>query len=219
MKIGTFVVKETAAVYPAATPSERMSEYGSASLTDAELLSLILGRRAVESCDIAALMNCTQQELIAQGFSRKEAGKLLAAAELSRRIWKKQLSGDEIFLNNPSMIANYVRQDMRFLKQEIVKVLYLNNRLKLIDCEDMTKGTSDVSLLCPREVIAGALSRNCTAIAICHNHPSYSTNPSSEDIKTTQQLSEACKLMGIRLVDHVIIAGDGYYSFSEAGTL
>ena len=219
MKEGTFVVRETAAVYPAETPKERMSEYGSESLTDSELLSLIIGRRAVKRCDLAALMSCTVQELVSQGFTDSESRKLLATAEIAKRIWRKQVFSDSDALNVPEKIADYVRQDMRFLHQEVFRVLFLTNQFRLIDCVDMTKGTSNTSLVSPREVIAAALNRNCDTIAICHNHPGGSPHPSDEDVTVTRSLEECCKLMQIRLVDHIIIGGDGYYSFKDSGLL
>lgn len=98
--------------------------------------------------------------------------------------------------------------------------MILNDQLKMLGIVRVGVGTSNKSTVDNRKILQAALLCNGLIVALCHNHPSYSLNPSTEDRRSTKNLSEACKIMGFRLIDHIILDPDGnYYSFSDNGEL
>jgi len=116
-------------------------------------------------------------------------------------------------------VANYYMEDMRHEKQEILKLLMLNSKSKLIGETDISKGTVNASLITPRELFIEALQKNAVSIVILHNHPSGDPTPSRNDMLTTKRIMDAGKLIGIELLDHVIIGNNCYVSFRESGIL
>ena len=108
---------------------------------------------------------------------------------------------------------------MRHEKQEILKLLMLNSKSKLIGETDISKGTVNASLITPRELFIEALQKNAVSIVILHNHPSGDPTPSRNDMLTTKRIMDAGKLIGIELLDHVIIGNNCYVSFRESGIL
>lgn len=110
-------------------------------------------------------------------------------------------------------------EDMRHEKQEILKLLMLNSKSKLIGETDISKGTVNASLITPRELFIEALQKNAVSIVILHNHPSGDPTPSRNDMLTTKRIMDAGKLIGIELLDHVIIGNNCYVSFRESGIL
>ncbi len=121
-----------------------------------------------------------------------------------------------------SVATDSVLDRLRFIrnkKQEYLVCLSLDSGGRVITRRTVTIGLLDVSLVHPREVFAGPLKDRAAAVIVAHNHPSGSTDPSDEDIKTTQQLVAAGILLRVPLYDHIIVAGLEYYSFREAGLL
>lgn len=116
-------------------------------------------------------------------------------------------------------MANYYMEDMRHEKQEILKLLMLNSKSKLIGETDISKGTVNASLITPRELFIEALQKNAVSIVILHNHPSGDPTPSRNDMLTTKRIMDAGELIGIELLDHVIIGNNCYVSFRESGIL
>lgn len=109
--------------------------------------------------------------------------------------------------------------DMKDLDREQLRVVFVDARNKIIGWEVVSQGTVTASLAHPREIMKGAILTNSTGIVIVHNHPSGESSPSNEDINLTKRLAQCCTLMGIALLDHVIIASEGCYSFKTAGQL
>lgn len=108
---------------------------------------------------------------------------------------------------------------MRDRKTELFKVLYLNSNNKIIDISDVAEGTVNHAIPIVREIIHAALQKFAAAIICVHNHPSANISPSAEDRKFTQDLLAAGKVMGIKVLDHIIIGDGNYYSFAEEGIL
>jgi DNA repair protein RadC len=108
---------------------------------------------------------------------------------------------------------------MRDLKTEVFKVVYLNSNNKIIDISDAATGTVNQAVPIVREIIHAALQKFAAAIICVHNHPSANITPSPEDKKFTQELTAAGKLMNIKILDHIIIGGDNYFSFTDEGTI
>ena len=116
-------------------------------------------------------------------------------------------------------VVNILLPQVRDLKTEVSKVICLDNDNRIIDLSDAATGTVNQALPIVREIIHRALQKYAAAIVCVHNHPSGNTTPSPEDRKFTQELSAAGKLMGIKVLDHIIIGGDTFYSFANDGML
>jgi DNA repair protein RadC len=108
---------------------------------------------------------------------------------------------------------------MRDLKTEVFKVVYLDSNNRIIDIADAAIGTVNQAMPIVREIIHAALQKFAASFICVHNHPSANIEPSLEDKKFTGELSAAGKLMGIKVLDHIIIGGDTYYSFADEGII
>lgn len=216
-------------------PYEKAAECGVESLSDAELLSVILrtGARKASARDLAeeilkmgdppglsGLLHHTlpdYQEI--RGIGRVKAIQLASVGELSKRIWKAARASESLSFCHPAVIADYYMEEMRHMEQEHVKLLILNTKNVLLRDVDISKGTVNASLATPREVFIEALRYRGAAIILLHNHPSGDASPSEEDCLFTRRVAEAGKLMGIPLLDHIIIGDTSYVSLKERGIL
>lgn len=117
--------------------------------------------------------------------------------------------------SSPEAVYNYLRQSMGDLKREVFKVLYLNSANKIVETEELFRGTVDQAAVHPREVISAALKHNANRLIFAHNHTGGSLRPSREDLDITDKLKQACATVGIEVLDHIITVGDGYFSFKE----
>jgi len=122
-------------------------------------------------------------------------------------------------VTSPSQIANLCRARLEGLSKEQFLVLFLDNRHRLIQSEVMHRGTVDMSVVYPREVLSQALKYQAAAILVAHNHPGGSLNPSAEDIKITIELKNAAEVLGIRFLDHLIVAESKVVSLKELNEL
>ena len=108
---------------------------------------------------------------------------------------------------------------MRDLKKELFKVIYLSSQNQIIEVADLFEGTVDSSFISPREIVEGALKDKAAALIFVHNHPSGNPAPSTSDRELTRQLVYVGKIMQMKVVDHIIIGNDRYYSFADEGLL
>ncbi len=108
---------------------------------------------------------------------------------------------------------------LRYLKKEIVKVVLLNPKLSVIRDITISEGSLNASIVHPREVMIPAIKDSAASFVLMHNHPSGDSTPSQQDIEITHRLSKTGEIVGIKLVDHIIIAGSEYYSFAEEGMI
>ncbi len=122
-------------------------------------------------------------------------------------------------LESPRAAHDYLRVSLGGLGHEVFAVLYLDNRHRLIECQQLFRGTLDGATVHPREVVKEALSRNAAACLLVHNHPSGIAEPSQADELITRRLKEALALVDIRVLDHLVVAGDDVVSFAERGLL
>ncbi|WP_448516612.1 RadC family protein [Pseudothermotoga sp.] len=213
-------------------PRERMKVAGPESLSNVELLAIILrtGRKgkgvnelAQEIMDrfdgsLRSLCNASLEEIAAlDGVGLAKAASIKAAFELGKRLYA-ELSKPRTVLNSPSAIFEFCHE-MRFYEKEIARVLLLDSKLSLITYSDVTMGTNNQTLLHPRDVFRLAVRTNANALILVHNHPSGDPSPSKDDERVTLSMDEAGKILGIRLVDHVIVGKDSYYSFRAAGKI
>lgn len=206
-------------------PREKMIRYGQESLSNAELLGLIIGSGTKEltavgladkilSMDekgLAFLCECTVEELMTlPGLGVAKACQLKAAVEIGRRLSTRQPK-DKISLTSPEEIASLFMERMRYFKEEHFQVLSLDARGGLISVDEVAIGDVMSISIHPREVFSRAVRKGAVAVVLAHNHPSGDVEPSSEDIDTTKRLMEAGNILGICVLDHIII-GDGRYT-------
>lgn len=181
--------------------------------TDAELIELVLGT----SLDVAieGLPREGPSRLRARGAER-EARRLEAVLELSRRLARLPLPrGDPI--GAPHVLAERLRARYRDASREEFLAVLLDGGNRILREATVSVGTRDSALVVPGDVLVEAVRESASGVIFAHNHPSGDPLPSPEDVQVTRRLREACALLGIRFVDHVIVADRGYFSFREEG--
>ena len=207
-------------------PYERFVKCGSKSLTDAELLAILLrtGTRELNVLDLskkilqennknkglARLMDLNYNELLKiKGIGKVKATQLVCIVELAKRLWKSS-KGEVSYFDSPMAVSNYYMQEMRNLKREELHLALLDTRQRLLADILISRGTVNSSVISVRDAVN---------VILVHNHPSGDPQPSKEDIIVTKNVDKACILVGIHLNDHIIIGDNKYYSFKEQGVL
>lgn len=209
-------------------PREKMLTKGEKSLSNAELLAIILRtgtkKQSVlelanyivnkESQGIRWLNDITIEELCKiDGIGLSKATQIKAALELGIRI--SSAKPNKYKVTNPWDIYKYYMESLRYLNKEVFKTILLNTKNEIICDLEVSIGTLNMSLVHPREVFREAIKRSSNKIILMHNHPSGNIEPSNEDKNVTSRLVKCGELIGIEVIDHIII-GDGlYYSFKE----
>ncbi len=214
-------------------PYEKCERLGPGVLSDAELLAVVIrtgtaGERVVDVAARVLSFSKTYQGLLGlnhmslndlksiKGIGRAKAIQLLCITELTKRMAKATNDGRQI-LATPETVANYYMQEMRHLQREMVYLVMMDAKSRLLKDMIISTGTVSSSLLSPREIFLNALKYEAVNIILLHNHPSGDPTPSKEDIKSTQRMKEAGNLVGIRLMDHIIIGDNKYMSLAEQG--
>jgi len=214
-------------------PRERLMEKGSTSLSNEELLAIILGSGNKNSSvkdiafkilssvnNITDLKKITYQELLnIEGIGKAKACIIMATIELAKRLNQNVLTLNNIVFNHPDIIFEYFKSTLENEMQECFYCIYLDSKKKIITNKLLFKGTLDRSLVHPREVFKEACLVSASSIICVHNHPTGNAKPSEEDIFLTKALKQIGDIMGIPLNDHIIIGKDEYYSFFENGGL
>jgi DNA repair protein RadC len=213
-------------------PRERMVQSGAASLSNQELLAIIL-RTGTKSESVLQLSNrvlttfeglrllkeASLEEITdINGIGLAKAVQIMAAVEIGRRIANLEYD-DRYSIRSPEDGANYVMNDMRFLSQEHFVCLYLNTKNQVLHKQTIFIGSLNASIVHPREVFKEAFRRSAASIICIHNHPSGDPTPSREDIEVTKRLAECGKIIGIDVLDHLIIGEKKYVSLKEKGYL
>ncbi len=218
-------------------PREKLTERGAESLTDAELLAIFIrtgvrGRGAVTVAgdlirakgSLTMLSRLGPKELARSisGIGPAKAAELAAAFELGKRLARGD--SERPVLDNAPAIAGMFGAELRASSREVVKVLLLDTKLRLIFQENIAEGSLSECVAHPREIFRPALVHSAYAVVILHNHPSGDPAPSEADRRLTRSLVEAARLLQISLLDHLIIGSrDGgrlpYFSFREAGMI
>ena len=138
--------------------------------------------------------------------------------EISREFLKEQVL-DKPYYRSSREVFDYLYHSMRDLKKEVFKVMYLDSQNRFVGIEDLFKGTLNASAVYPREIIRGAVKHNGTALIFVHNHPAGNPQPSDNDKQITQDLVFAGNIMQIKVLDHIIIGENRYFSFADAGLI
>ena len=213
-------------------PRERLLQQGAQHLAEAELLGILLGKGTARKTAIdlgrelldryKSLQNLfarSPSELMSiRGIGAAKAAILSAAFELLRRT-QSQSSPEKPTFKRSSDVAEVYLPLLRDLRKEVFKVLLLNRANRLIQEVPVSEGTLEASIVHPRDVFREALLAPAAGVILIHNHPSGNPTPSEEDLKITRQLVEAGKLLGVRVYDHIILAGERYRSFADEGLL
>jgi DNA repair protein RadC len=213
-------------------PREKLLEQGSGSLTDSELLAVLLrtGARGRSAVDVArglltqfgslrALLSAERGlAFAAPGLGPARYATLQAALELTRRHYQELMTRGSA-LCNPRLTREYVHMRLRDLPYEVFCCLYLDSRHRVLAFEELFRGTIDGASVHPREVVRQALARNAAAVILVHNHPSGLAEPSQADELITRRLRDALALVDIRVVDHLVVGDAVCESFAERGLL
>ncbi|MBU4245936.1 DNA repair protein RadC [archaeon] len=205
-------------------PRERLQKHGVSVLGDAELLAIILktgtrgenvidmSNRLISRYGVDKLSELSLPELQEiKGIGPAKAMTIKVLFELNKRhaLAKKKLTK----ITCAKDVYELMKEKLSDLKQEVFVVLYLDAKNHVLKEEIVTKGTLDASLIHPREVFRGAIKESAHAIIVVHNHPSGDPSPSEEDKRITEKLSEAGGLLDIKMLDHVVVGRNGFYSF------
>ncbi len=215
-------------------PYEKCEQKGSASLSDEELLAVLLrtGTRGENALALArrilyhagetgilGIHQFSMERLTAiKGIGKVKAIQISCISELAKRLSKASYQ-EALCFSEPGSIARYYMEDMRHEKQEVMKLLMLNTKARLIGETNISKGTVNASLITPRELFIEALQKNAVSIVLMHNHPRGDPTPSREDMLITKRILDAGALIGIELLDHIIIGNNQYKSFREEALL
>lgn len=211
-------------------PREKLMTKGPEALSNVELLAILLrtGRGGANVIDVAreilqgaeerlsnlSLMNISHLCRI-NGVGPSKAVALAAAFELGRRVSMELTTAAKLVLSTPQAVFRLMLPILRDLDHEECWALYLNKSNRLLAKERLTIGGMDSTVIDNRVILRKALDNQATGLILVHNHPSGNALPSNADIDQTRSLNKALKTCGISLIDHVVIARDGYYSFAD----
>jgi DNA repair protein RadC len=217
-------------------PREKLLANGAHSLSDAELLAVLLGASGRRGQDAVALtrellrrhqslrglLSAQRRDILGApgtaGLGSVGYCRLQAAVELARRHYAEAMRAGPP-LDSPQATREFLIRRLRDTPHELFCCLHLDNRHRLIAFDELFRGTIDGASVHPREVVKQALARNAAAVILAHNHPSGVAEPSQADELVTRRLREALQLVDIRVLDHLIVADNGCLSFAERGLI
>lgn len=207
-------------------PREKLREKGAPALTDEELVAAILGRGMINidvrtmARQVVSLVREHREKLALEhltaipGVKLAKAAQILSAFELARRYLLKDTVKITVARDVLPLVA-----DIAGKQQEYFLCISLNGANEVIEKRVVTIGLLDKSPVHPREVFADVIADRAAAVIFAHNHPSGEPQPSEADLRMHEQLTEAGKILGLRVLDHIIVTRKGYYSFQEAGLI
>jgi DNA repair protein RadC len=214
-------------------PREKLLEKGASALSNSELIALLInnGTRERSAIELAQdILKCGKDDLNelgklglrdlmkVKGIGHAKAISLLAALELGRR--RQALAGREkTVISSSHDIALYLQALLKDYQYEVFAVVFLNRANKINHFEIISQGGITGTVADPRIILKKALEENAVSLILCHNHPSGSLRPSKADEDLTYKIKEAARYFDIRIVDHLIVSEDGYYSFADEGLL
>lgn len=207
-------------------PLYRLQKMGPMALSTGELLASVL--QTHDALDLAVdmlahfgslgvMLRATDAELTAfDGVGEAQAGRLLAALELGRRLISERVE-ERPKVTSPADAANLLMPEMAFLEQEHLRLILLDTRNRVLAMPTIYVGSLNTSVVRISEIFRAALRANSAAMIVAHNHPSGDPSPSPEDVNVTRELVQAGKLMSVDVLDHVVIGRQRYVSLRERG--
>lgn len=214
-------------------PREKLLRLGAEALTNAELLAILIGsgsttesavdlmKHVLGDCgnNLNQLGKLTVRQLTAyHGVGEAKAVTILAACELGKRR-QKERALERTQLNSAVAIYDFMLPQMQDLDVEEAWVLFMNQNFKLLRCMRLSRGGITETSVDVRVVMKEALLSGATVLALCHNHPSGNVKPRTDDDRITRRVQQACELMRIHFLDHLVITDGLYYSYQESGRL
>lgn len=214
-------------------PREKMASNGAAALSNSELLAILIAsgtkeKSAVEVAkeilrlgdnDLNKLGKLSLNDLKkVKGIGQAKAITITAALELGRRR-HSDIPKISASITNSKMLADYFISRLKDLAHEEFHVAYLSQSNKILKMESVSRGGITGTVADPRIILGNALEVKATGIVLCHNHPSGNLKPSRADTELTQKLKQAASFMDIRVLDHLIVSEEGYFSFADDGIL
>ena len=208
-------------------PDVRISKEGVDKLTDVELLAMIIGKgtnegvldlsnRLIKKYNLNRLEDLGVEELTKECNDRVTALRILSFIELSKRYNKLVKGGyNTKVINSAKDVYNMFVDEYRNYKKEVLSVVLLDTKLRVIKVKEVSVGILNSSLSHPREIFKEAIKESAYAIILVHNHPSGDCTPSESDLTTTTNLIKVGNYLDIKLLDHVVIGRNGYWSFRE----
>jgi DNA repair protein RadC len=217
-------------VPPHNKPREKAMRYGVRSLSGSELIALILrsgpkGSSVLETADellklskgFGGLSKMSLGEMCkVKGISKVKALELLACFEISRRAFAESTAEMDV-IRNAEQVVRWLQREIGSDLQEKFMVIYLDHRNRIISSKVLFVGTINAGNVYPREIFREALLRNCTDLLLVHNHPGEDPTPSKADLALTGRLQKAGKVMGVRILDHLIVTRNRCLSLKESG--
>jgi len=212
-------------------PREKLLNKGAQALTDAELLAIFLrtgikGKTAVDLArdlikdngGLSPLLAATEEQFCqSKGLGQAKYVQMQAVVEMSRRYLEEKIHRGDA-MDNVSDVKNYLKSRLQDYPFEVFSCLFLDNKHRVIEYEELFRGTIDGASVHPREVVRRVLHHNAAAIILAHNHPSGFAEPSESDKVITNKLKQAMVMIDVRVLDHFIV-GDEIVSFAERGLL
>ena len=213
-------------------PRERCLRCGPAALSTTELLAILLrtGTRGKTALDLSAelLSRCGSLRALsavepselarAYGLGPARAAQLLAALELARRFTEEEVRLAET-LSGAEETYRFLKPRLRDLPHEVFAVIFLNQKHGVLSYREMFRGSIHASSVHPREIVKAVLRENAAAVILAHNHPSGHVSPSPDDLRLTEELKALLAHLDVRVLDHLIVGGNGYFSFAREGLL
>jgi DNA repair protein RadC len=213
-------------------PRERLIHHGAEYLADAELLAIILvkghsGKSSVELArsllakygSLRKLMNIPYSEMKeVHGIGRAKYSQIKAALEIGVRLsQEKMFPGKRI--QKAQDVVDYYYAEMRDKKKELFHILLLDVRYQIIRDVLISMGSLTETTVHPREVLKEVIKESAAAVIFLHNHPSGNPQPSKQDLELTDRLCKSCHMMGVKVLDHIVIGEDNFYSFAQMGQI
>lgn len=209
-------------------PRERLRQWGASSLSNAELLAIVLrtgatGENVVAQATrllarfngLTGLARASVGELCGEhAIGEAKAAQVLAALELGRRLLATQ-PDERPVVRSPDDIANLLQAEMALLEQEHLRVVLLNTRNQVLAAPEVYKGTVNATHVRIADLFRDAVREGCPSIIVVHNHPSGDPTPSADDVAMTRQVNEAGSLLNIDVLDHIVLARSGHVSLRE----
>ncbi len=210
-------------------PRERLEKNGPSSLSDAELLAIILrtggrGKSVIslaeeiikEAGSLSALSAFSFERISSiKNVGKAKAAQVVAAFELGRRATFNPIDGTRI--GNPLDVVEFLKGFYGNLNEEVFGAIYMNQANRVLKSEILHVGGRKSSIVDVGKLMRRALELSATRLIVFHNHPSGDPSPSGDDIRITDRIREAGSILDIELLDHIIIGGNKFYSFAEGG--
>ena len=214
-------------------PREKMLIKGAAALSNSELVAILINNgtkeeSAVElakqvlklgknNLDELGKLSLKEFQKI-RGIGTAKAIAIAAALEIGRRRASSALY-EKTIVKTSADIATFLRANLKDLSHEVFMAIYLNKSNKILNYKIISSGGLTGTVADPRMILKAALEEGATSIVLCHNHPSGNLKPSVADEMLTRKIKDGAALIDIRLVDHIIVSNEGYYSFADEGML